>query len=610
MKPWNEIDTRSLAIRSDEYAAAERRVLGQLLEAVLYEEIALPDEGLPQAGETRITELAGRSATGEAVLYRFACRRSFSFGRIRLERESLQRIAPDGRTSPARLALFVDEVLGQQQQGELLLRLQEELSRTLLHDTESRAWRAHEGAQRLRDHAEGELDGHPYHPCYKSRIGFDAADNRLYSPEFGELLQPLWVAVARSHAQLSLRRGLEESEWLREELGEAVLERFHSVIVHNGHRPEDYLFLPVHPWQWEHIVVPALHGEIADGILLPLGRSDDVYRSQQSIRSLENVSDRRKATLKLALGIVNTSTRRMLARHTVLNAALVSDWLHDLLASDQTPDKPDFALLDEYAGIALDTQELSPSVHERAYGALGAIMRRGVGAILRDGEQALPFAALSHPEGEQAAVVEEWISRYGVNEWLGELLQVSVTPLIHLLYAHGVALESHAQNILLLHRDGRPVRIVLRDFHDGVRFCRHLLPQPQLCPELHPEPAAHLAQNRHSYMQTDDPHAVRDFLHSAFFFVCLGDLALFLHERLGVAEESFWERVASIIHDYQHRHPEFAAQYGLYDLFSETIRIEQLARRRLWPDTQVDPRWVPNPLYAFRAVKGVSANAK
>jgi len=610
MKPWKEIDPRSLAIRSEHYEAAERRVLGQLLEAVLYEEIALPKEGLPQAGESRMVELAGRSTSGEVVHYRCVCRRNLSFERIRLDRESLERIGPGGESSPARLALFIDEVLGQYQQGELLLRLQEELSRTLLHDAESRAWRVEEGAQRQRDHAEGELDGHPYHPCFKSRVGFDASDNRLYGPEFGELLKPVWVAVSRSYAQLSLRRGMREEDWLKEELGERVLADFRDEILRSGYDPVDYLFLPVHPWQWEHVVVPALHREIAEGILLPLGYAEDDYRAQQSIRSLENASDRSKATLKLALGIVNTSTRRMLARHTVLNAALVSDWLHDLVASDRTPNKPEFALLDEYAGIAFDTQELSPSVRERAYGALGAIMRRGVGAVLREGEQVLPFAALSHPEGEHADLVGEWMSKYGADQWLGELLEASVTPLIHLLYAHGVALESHAQNILLLHRDGRPVRIALRDFHDGVRYSRRLLPQPQLCPELHPEPAAHLAQNRHSYMQTDDPDAVRDFLHSAFFFVCLGDLALFLHERHGIAEESFWERVAGIIHQYQQSHPEFAAQYELYDLFSDSIRIEQLARRRLWPDTQVDPRWVPNPLHAFRAVKGVGVHAE
>ncbi|PAD77040.1 IucA/IucC family protein [Paenibacillus campinasensis] len=609
MKSWEEIDPRAAAIRSDAYAAAEQRVLGQLIEAMLYEEIAVPIGGLPQPGEARTVELSGLAAAGEQVRYRLDCRRTHGFGRIRIDRGSLRRIGADGEVSAGRLALFVDEVLGQKQQGERLLRLQDELGRTLLHDAEARAWRSQAGATRSLDHAEGELDGHPYHPCYKSRVGFDAADNRLYGPEFGEPLQPLWIAVARSHARLSLRRGMKEQGWLLEALGEELYERFRARLEQLGCVPNDYVFMPVHPWQWEHVVVPALHREIAEGVLLPIGRTKDIYRAQQSIRSLENVTDPRKATWKLALGIVNTSTRRMLALHTVLNAALVSEWLHDLLDTGRMPDQPEVAVLDEYAGVAFDPAELSPSVRERAYGALGAIMRRGIAGVLRPGEEALPFAALSYADGTAAAHVETWIRRYGLLPWLDELLTATVTPLIHLLYAHGVALESHAQNILLLHREGRPVRIALRDFHDGVRFSRSLLPQPELCPQLHPEPAAHLAQNRHSYMETEDPAAVRDFLHSAFFFVCLGDLGLYLSERHGLSEMAFWERVAHVIHRYQHRHPELEKQYERYDLFSEKIRIEQLARRRLYPDSEVEPKWVPNPLYAFRAAKGESVHA-
>ncbi|MBX4149098.1 IucA/IucC family protein [Paenibacillus lautus] len=610
MQRWNVIEERASALRSRAYDRAEQRVLGQLIEAVLYEEIVSTTEGLPSEGESRSVTLAGRSCAGEAVSYQFVCRCSFSFGRVRIDRGTVMRSGPDGATASARLALFVDEVLGLRQQGDLLRRLQEELARTLLHEAESHAWRLLEGRRRIAPHEEGELDGHPYHPCFKSRIGFDAGDNRLYGPEFGEFLQPLWIAVARSHARLSLRRGLEEEEWLRGELGDRGVRRFRDELKRMDCNPGDYRFMPVHPWQWEHVVVPVLHREIADGILIPLGCSDDFYRAQQSIRSLENATDRRKATLKLSLGIINTSTRRMLAQHTVLNAALVSDWLHDLMESDQTPNKPDFALLDEYAGIAFDTASLPPSVGERAYGALGAIMRRGLESVMQSGEQALPFAALSHPEGEPASLVEQWISRYGLDAWVDDLLEVSVTPLIHLLFAHGLALESHAQNILLLHSEGRPVRIALRDFHDGVRFCRDRLAKPERCPELHPEPTAHLAQNRHSYMQTNDPSAVRDFLHSAFFFVGLGDLSLSLSERFGLAEAVFWEKVAGVIHRYQDCHPEFAEQYVLYNLFSDTIRIEQLARRRLWPDSEVEPRWVPNPLHAFCLTKGEKSYAE
>ncbi|MNZ89617.1 Aerobactin synthase [compost metagenome] len=161
-------------------------------------------------------------------------------------------------------------------------------------------------------------------------------------------------------------------------------------------------------------------------------------------------------------------------------------------------------------------------------------------------------------------------------------------------------MESHAQNIILLHKEGWPVRVALKDLHDGLRFSREALPQPDAYPELHLEPAHHRAMNRHSYMQTDDLAAVTDFMHSAFFFVCLGELCMFLDEQYGLEESRFWAMAAQAIRQYQQEHPQYQQSYELYDVFAETIRIEQQARRRLWKDAEVEPRHVPNPLYAYR----------
>ncbi|XID96212.1 IucA/IucC family C-terminal-domain containing protein [Paenibacillaceae bacterium WGS1546] len=190
--------------------------------------------------------------------------------------------------------------------------------------------------------------------------------------------------------------------------------------------------------------------------------------------------------------------------------------------------------------------------------------------------------------------------------WTRRVVEATVVPLIHMLYAHGIAMESHGQNLILLHRDGWPVRLALKDFHDGLRFSKAHLTRPEACPELHPEPPRHRALNRHSYMQTDDLEAVKDFLHSAFFFVFAAELCMFLNERYGLKEETFWESVAGVIHEYQDRYPQHRLNYERYDLFSDSIRIEQLMRRRLWKDAEVEPRAVPNPLRMYRRQGGRS----
>jgi 2-[(L-alanin-3-ylcarbamoyl)methyl]-3-(2-aminoethylcarbamoyl)-2-hydroxypropanoate synthase len=144
----------------------------------------------------------------------------------------------------------------------------------------------------------------------------------------------------------------------------------------------------------------------------------------------------------------------------------------------------------------------------------------------------------------------------------------------------------------LVHVDGKPERVVLKDFHDGVRFSREHLAKP--APELAGTPAHH--QNRNSFVETDELSLVTDFLLDAFFFINLGELALFLADHYGFAEQDFWRVVVEEIRAYQRRFPELEARFELFDLFTPAIEVEQLTTRRLHPDTELRLHAVPNPL--------------
>src|SRR5688500_6085268 len=91
-------------IDSPAYRQASRRVLRQLLEALLFEE-ALPH--CVWRGET--LTIPGCAAGDTAVSYQCQAQRSFSFGRVRITAPLLRR-ADDGTEEASDPALFLAEI--------------------------------------------------------------------------------------------------------------------------------------------------------------------------------------------------------------------------------------------------------------------------------------------------------------------------------------------------------------------------------------------------------------------------------------------------------------------------------------------------------------------
>ncbi|NAT64421.1 AcsC protein, partial [Pseudomonas syringae pv. actinidifoliorum] len=490
-----------------------------------------------------------------------------------------------------------------------LARFIQEIEQTQLKDLQARnqGYQAAKPAHQLDVDALEQhfMDAHSYHPCYKSRIGFSLADNRNYGPEFATPFAVVWLAVARSSASVGHSRSMDVQTFIREELGAQRWQEFAGTLAARGKSIDDYQLIPVHPWQWDNVTVSTFYPELASGELVYLGTSADQYKAQQSIRTLANASQPKRPYVKLAMSMTNTSSTRILARHTVLNGPIITDWLHKLIATDSTAKALGFVILGEVAGVSYDYRHLPESRSAQTYGTLGAIWRESLHQYLKDDEQAVPFNGLSHVEnrygdGEQAPFIDAWISQYGLKEWTRQLLRVTVPPIIHMLYAEGIGMESHGQNIVLIVKQGWPQRIALKDFHDGVRYSPAHLGRPELRPELVPLPESHAKLNRNSFIITDDVNAVRDFSCDCFFFICLAEMAIFLRQQYQMDEALFWQMTAELILDYQQAHPQHRDRFGLFDVFAPMYEVEELTKRRLLGDGERRFRSVPNPLHAYR----------
>nr|WP_282435683.1 IucA/IucC family protein [Paenibacillus sp. SZ31] len=442
-------------------------------------------------------------------------------------------------------------------------------------------------------------DGHLYHPSYKSRLGFSLKDNLAYGPEFNSEVALVWVAVRKEFAQTAVSAGYTSEELVGQHLTAEDVQRFHQMLECDGKEgavtDDSYVFIPVHPWQWEHQLETVYARQLMDRDIVYLGPSSSPYRAQQSIRSLSNRVNPESPYIKLALSITNTSSTRILAQHTTQNAPLISDWLDELVRGDELLQQAQFGILKEIMGLSFRYEQLPATQYGRAYGTLGAIWRENVSVHLKEGETAWPLNALMLVQRDGVPFIQDAVERHGVEKWSEALVRTVTLPIIHLLYAHGIALESHAQNIILVLEDDLPKRIIIKDLHDGVRYVPDQLLHPERAPKLNPEPETHRKFNRYSFIYAGDVSEVRDYTYDAFFFICMTDIALAL-EKFGLSEEAFWQLCAGVIVDYQKQHPEYAERFIAFDLFAEDALIEEMTKRRLYGDGELYFRKASNPL--------------
>jgi siderophore synthetase component len=148
--------------------------------------------------------------------------------------------------------------------------------------------------------------------------------------------------------------------------------------------------------------------------------------------------------------------------------------------------------------------------------------------------------------------------------------------------------------MLLIHVDGLPERVALKDFHDGVRFSRQWLSTEP--PALTAPPPEHALVNPNSFIETDDADELRDFTCDALFFVNLAEFGAMLADHGYLEEPEFWRIVAAVIRDYQADHPDLAERFARFDCFAPTMAIELLASRRFLPEVRLRTRDAPNPL--------------
>ncbi|MBU2996782.1 IucA/IucC family siderophore biosynthesis protein [Cellulophaga baltica] len=407
----------------------------------------------------------------------------------------------------------------------------------------------------FQDIEHGMTEGHPCFIANNGRIGFNSNDFQLYAPEANAPFKIIWIAVHKKFATFTSVADFEYESLLENELGVLKIADFKKRLSNAKKVITEYLFMPVHPWQWINKIIPVFGADIAQGNIVFVGESDDDFSAQQSIRTLFNVTHPKKLYTKTALSILNMGFMRGLSPYYMQSTPPITKWITDLLAKDDYLLANGFTMLGEVATIGY---------HNHYYEALGktnphnkmlsALWRESPFTKITAKQRVMTMAAFLHVDYQERSLVASLIevSPYNTSTWLQHYLKAYLSPLLHCFYKYEFVFMPHGENLIIVLENNTPVYSLMKDITEEVIVFNKEMHLPEHVDRL--------------FTETSDRMKVLSIFTDVFdcFFRFL---APHLTNYAGLPEEEFWQLVANCVYEYQDTHPEFSDKYKQYDLF-------------------------------------------
>ncbi|WP_010181234.1 GNAT family N-acetyltransferase [Aquimarina agarilytica] len=445
-------------------------------------------------------------------------------------------------------------------------------------------------------------EGHPCFVANNGRIGFNIDEYGKYAPEADQSFQIIWLAGKKDRTTFSAIEGYTYNTLMHNELGAKIIAKFNNRLESLDLDIESYIFIPVHPWQWNNKLIHIFATDIANSDLVYLGKSNDLFSAQQSIRTLYNISNPKKLYTKTALSILNMGFMRGLSPYYMQSTPPITKWITSLFENDAYLLEKKFTMLGEVATVGyrnLTFEALGKSsAHNKM---LSALWRESPHSKIESNQQLMAMASFLHVDTKGSALISHLInkSQLTISAWISKYLDCYLAPLVHCFYKYELVFMPHGENLIMVMENHIPVKVLMKDITEEVIVFNEDMVLPKHVDRL--------------FTKTSDKMKVLSIFTDVFdsFFRFLSAI---LHKHTSCTEDEFWNQVAICVKNYQEAHPEFQSKYEQYDLFASEFDRCCLNRLQLKNTKQMldlaDPieslelhGTLKNPLTKFRIPK-------
>jgi len=411
--------------------------------------------------------------------------------------------------------------------------------------------------------------GHPIHVCAKTKMGFSRQDVSAYSPEFSPKVNLQLLAIHRSH----LVHSDEIDIWTK-----------YSAELLSHKQAEDYLIMPVHPWQYEHVISKVYKAHIDRGVLFKLDDEAMEVLPTLSMRTalLPATPNQPFYHIKVPINVQATSVKRSLTLRDLYNGIEFSKRIPAMVQRIPSLANKSGRMIGDVCAAHFKIQgETNPG--------LSFLLRNDPINYCLPEETMIVAAALTHctklhPIPLLCQFIDQ--SKLSAEIYLDRLIETLLAMPLEVFLYEGIALDLHGQNTM----------IVFDESHQACALAYRDLGSVQVV-DISPSfiEQKHLFYGQAStFMNYKD--TVSELMHTLFNNL-IGGIISCTASAYAIPEQQIWRKVkATSMRIIQScKVPDQVKNDFCEMLFSPSLMIKPLLKMRIAEKTLYQA--IPNPMF-------------